>query len=150
MQASPLSKPRLTVAAIVQQQERFLMVEEYNGTLIVLNQPAGHVEVNETPLAAIVRETIEETAWKVQPTAIIGCYYYTPPMANTSYFRICYLAQCLEYTNQTLDKDIIGAKWLSYAEIKNRHNQLRSPLVLRCMEDFLKGQRYPLNLITSL
>lgn len=142
--------PHLTVAAIIENEGRFLLVEEHVHNTTVLNQPAGHVEANEPPFEAIIREVLEETAWLIQPVAITGCYHYTA--ANgISYFRICYKANPLEFhPKRQLDQDILRTHWLTLEELSTTRGQLRSPLVLKCITDYLNGHRYPLELITHI
>lgn len=141
--------PHLTVAAVIEDNGRFLMVQEEDGGRIVINQPAGHVEPGENPIDAVVRETQEETAWQVEPTAIIGCYYDTAA-DGISYFRICYAAVGLQFNpQQPLDEGIIAAKWFTLQELLASSYPLRSPFVLQSIEDYIKGRRYPLALIST-
>lgn len=142
---------RLTVAAVIEREGRFLLVEEYaDGTELVYNQPAGHLDERETLAAAAIRETLEETAWEVQVDAIVGLYYWTHPHGQT-YIRTCFSGQALQHhPDQPLDQGIQRALWLTRAEIAALGPKLRSPMVLRCIDDYLAGKRYPLDLFNYL
>ena len=139
--------PHATVAAIVERQGRFLMVEEMSAGQAVFNQPAGHVEPGETLLQAAKRETLEETGWQVEPVALQGLYTYTSPSNQVTYHRYCFIANALQAVdNATLDTGIIAAHWMSTDEIR-ACQRLRSPMVLTCIEDYLAGKRFPLDVI---
>lgn len=139
--------PHLTTATIVTRDDRFLMVEERSQGRIVFNQPAGHIESGESIFAAARRETLEETGWDVQLSHFLGLYTYLSPVNDTTYFRFCFLAEPEQQVSTVLDTDIVAAHWLTLAEIRARRDQLRSPLVLECINDYLAGRRYPLELI---
>ena len=140
-------RPHATVATIVCKQNKFLMVEEHRDGLNVLNQPAGHIENDESLAEAAVRETLEETKWDVTPESFIGIYTLQAKNGIT-YIRNCLEARPIEYHNQAkLDDGIIAAHWMSYEEILENSHRLRSPLVRQCIEDFLSGQRYPLDIL---
>lgn len=142
--------PHITVATVVQQHDRFLMVEEHTDGVVhsVYNQPAGHVEAGETLAQAAVRETLEETGYSVQIDALLGIYTYTPPMfPDRTYYRICFLASVLAVPeNAQLDADIIQTHWMRFEDIENS-GRARSPLVIKTLQDALAGKRYPLDLI---
>ena len=104
--------PEITVAAIVTRNDTFLMVEEIEHGELVINQPAGHLEPNESLLEAVIREVLEETSYLTRPEAIVGLYQFQAPDAGPLYFRVCYLARVIEKTNQALDPDIQAALWL--------------------------------------
>lgn len=141
-----MEKPALTVAAVIEKQQRFLLVEENIQGKTVLNQPAGHVENGETVLHAISREVWEETAWHFTPQQLLGVYQYTAN--HITYIRFCFSGLHYGYeASQPLDKDILRTVWLSREEIAAHKTQLRSPLVTRCIDDFLGGNRYPLHLL---
>lgn len=141
-------KPHITVAALVRRKDRYLIVEEIYDGRKVYNQPAGHVEAGETVVEACARETLEESCWRVRPSHLIGVYVYKAPNGVT-YYRFGLAAEALEETGHTLDKDIVAVHWLTLKEMQALHNrgELRSPLVLKLIEDDLAGQAYPLNLI---
>ena len=140
--------PHITVATIVRQADRFLMVEEEIDGELVINQPAGHLEPGETLLEAAVRETLEETAWQVRLEGISGLYQYHAPGPDILYHRICFLATPLQETSQVLDSDIHRCLWLSREALSDR--KLRSPLVLRCIDDALQRDPVPLSFISHL
>lgn len=143
--------PHLTVAAVIEREGRFLMVEEYSEGRRVLNQPAGHVEEHESVAEAVVRETFEETGRHFSPDAITGIYRWRSPLNQATYLRICYSGGCSQRNHDfALDPDIINTHWLSYAELVERTAELRSPLVLRCIDDYLAGNSLPLDLINEL
>ena len=144
---SEIWTPHATVACIVEMDGRFLMVEESSHGQTVFNQPAGHVDENESIFDAAVRETLEETAWRVELTGLIGLYVYTAPQNGVCYHRYCFRANAIEQTDNALDKDIIAAHWLSYEEIVAKGDRLRSPLVLKCIDDALARPPAPLDLI---
>ncbi len=142
-------KPHVTVAAIIERDSRFLMVEEICGGDAVINQPAGHLEDNETLLDAVIRETLEETAWDFTPTNITGIYQWQTPHTHKTYLRVCFSGYCNQHHgNLPLDEGIIRALWLTRTEIERLN--CRSSMVLRCIDDYLSGQQYPLNLIQSI
>ncbi|WP_372981627.1 NUDIX hydrolase [Marinobacter sediminum] len=142
--------PHATVAVIVEDQEgRFLVVEETSGGRVVFNQPAGHVEEDEAILDAVKRETLEETGWVVEPEHFLGVYTYKAPANGVTYYRFCYSAKALEKVSEELDSGIIAAHWLLLEDIRGLKDQLRSPLVLECIEDYRNGRRYPLDVIVD-
>lgn len=143
--------PHITATSIVESNGSFLLVEEDADGEIVLNQPSGHVEPNETPLKATIRETLEESGCHIKPVALLGIYFYHAAKINVTYQRICFISELVSENKQAdLDVGIIAVHWLSYDEIVQQKNKLRSPLVLRCIDDYIAGQHYDLNLITSL
>lgn len=140
--------PHITVATVVEDQGRFLLVEELSGGQAVLNQPAGHLEANESLLQAALRETLEETGWQVELTAIIGIYLYTAPSNGVTYQRVCFAAKPLRHLpNSPLDEGIIGPLWLTRDELAAQPERWRSKLVLRCIDDYLAGEHHSLSLI---
>ena len=140
--------PHITVATVVPQQGRFLMVQEKSGESMVYNQPAGHVEVGEGLIAAAIRETYEETGWQVRIEALIGIYSHVLKGHGIHYLRHCFLAMPEKQSAVTPpDSDIVQALWLSHDEIKAMSDQLRSPLVLQALADYVAGQAYSLEMI---
>jgi 8-oxo-dGTP pyrophosphatase MutT (NUDIX family) len=140
--------PHQTVATIVEKDHKFLIVEELIDGKVVLNQPAGHLEDQESLIEAAVRETFEETAWRVEPVALLGVYKYTAPSNGITYIRTCFIADALEHVpDSPLDEGIIQALWLTKSEVEERFADLRSPLVLRVIEDYIEGKRYSLGLV---
>lgn len=141
----------VTVATIVEDQGRFLLVEEMSADKKhVFNQPAGHLEANESLIEAAVRETLEETGWDVELTAVTGIYLYTAPSNGVTYQRVCFAARPLRHhPERALDDGILGARWMTREELAVQPERWRSHLVLRCIDDYLKGERFPLSLIRS-
>ena len=114
----------------------------------MLNQPAGHLDPNETLIEAAVRETLEETGWDVEPTAVVGLYLYTAPSNGVTYQRVCFAAKPLKHhPDYQLDDGIIGARWLTRDELIARREHWRSELIIRCIDDYLAGSRHSLALI---
>jgi 8-oxo-dGTP pyrophosphatase MutT (NUDIX family) len=153
-QANPnqtLPRPRVTVASVVERDGRFLVVEERtNSGDVVINQPAGHVEHGETLLEAAVRETFEETAWHFTPEFLVGVYLWTHPTGSSSYLRVCFGGSVGEHqADSPLDEPILSTHWLSRDELQAQHGRLRSPLVLGVIDDYLAGERYPLDVLKS-
>jgi 8-oxo-dGTP pyrophosphatase MutT (NUDIX family) len=138
--------PHITVASVVHREDRFLLVEEWDRKRLVINQPAGHLDPEESLAEAAVRETLEETGWKTRVTQVIGIYLHQADDGIT-YLRTCFLADPLEQTSHTLDEGIERAIWLRRDEIEARSDQLRSPMVLKCIDDYLSGSCYPLTLL---
>jgi 8-oxo-dGTP pyrophosphatase MutT (NUDIX family) len=145
------SNPDVTVAAIVQREGRFLMVEERISGRLVLNQPAGHLEDAETLLEAAVRETREETAWRLHPEALVGVYLWRNPDNGRSFLRFAFCGTVDDHRpGQPLDTGIQRALWLSREQLLAQPGRLRSPLVMRCLDDYLLGRRQPLETVASL
>ncbi len=142
-------KPNTTVAAIAEQDGRFLLVEESINGNLVYNQPAGHLEKGETLIEAIKREVMEETAWEFEPSSLVGVYLYpNPHQADITYLRFCFYGHCIkENKGQALDEGIVRAVWLTPEEIEREQSRMRSPLVPRCIKDHLEGDSYPLELL---
>ncbi len=142
-------KPNVTVAAIAEKDGEFLTVEEYSSRKkLVYNQPAGHLEPNETLFDAVKREVMEETAYKFEPEFITGIYLYPNPNRDITYLRVCFFGHCVEhFPEQKLDKGIVQAKWLNRQQLDNERDKLRTPLVMQCIDDYLSGQRYSLALL---
>ena len=139
-----------SVATVVENQGRFLMVEERDGERVVFNQPAGHLDDGETLFAAAVRETLEETGWEVELTSLLGLYHYQAPNGVT-YIRHCFIATPkLHHPGRELDTPIIAAHWLTAEQIFAADFPVRSPIVRRCLQDYLAGTRHPLSLIHHL
>jgi len=143
-------KPNVTVAAIVECDQKFLLVEENADNHIVFNQPAGHLEKDESLIDAVKREVLEETAWEFIPQAIVGFYMYPDQHSDITYLRLCFSGTCENHhPEQALDDGIIQAVWLNKEEIKENEDKMRSPMVTQCIDDYLSGKKYPLDLINS-
>ncbi len=144
-------KPHVTVAAIVEQDGRFLLVEEETAHGLVLNQPAGHLEPGESLIEAVVRETREETGHDFQPLSMTGIYRWHSTLDDTTFLRICFHGKSTGFDAQRrLDEGIRQALWLTIDNIRSRSAELRSPLVLAGFEDYLAGHACPLNMIRDL
>jgi 8-oxo-dGTP pyrophosphatase MutT (NUDIX family) len=140
--------PRVTVATIIERDQRYLMVYEEADGKKVYNQPAGHLDPNESLQEAAVRETLEETGWDVKLTGLVGVNLYTSPANGLTYLRTTFIAEPLSHNaNRHLDTGIIAAVWLTYEEIVARKAELRSPMTLQIIEDYRAGKRFPLEVI---
>ncbi|RMF13321.1 MAG: NUDIX hydrolase [Gammaproteobacteria bacterium] len=139
--------PRATVAVVVEKDGKFLMVRERSGGREVFNQPAGHIEKDESILDAVRREALEETAWKIEPTAFLGMYILHAREKDVTYHRYAFVGEAHERTSQPIDDDILGTHWMTADELRARKSELRSPLVLKCVEDCLAGRHLPLETI---
>jgi 8-oxo-dGTP pyrophosphatase MutT (NUDIX family) len=143
--------PEVTVAAIVEREQRFLVVEERVEGRLVFNQPAGHLEDRESLVAAVIRETREETAWRLTPEALVGVYLWRDPRNERTFLRFAFCGTVDDHRpDQPLDTGIVRAAWLTHEQLRAQPGRLRSPLVLRCMDDYLLGRRQPLTSIQSL
>ncbi len=145
-------QPDVTVATVVVADGKLLMVEEYaSGKRLVLNQPAGHLEPDESLFEAALRETREETGWDVRLTGFIGAYQWKAPETGRHYLRFAFAAEPLQHdAGRKLDDGIERALWLSPAELKGESHRHRSPLVWQAVADFLGGRSNPLSLLQQL
>jgi 8-oxo-dGTP pyrophosphatase MutT (NUDIX family) len=143
--------PEVTVAAVVEREGRFLMVEERISGRLVFNQPAGHLEEGETLVEAVIRETREETAWRLLPAAMVGVYLWRSPDNGRTFLRFAFCGTVDDHRpDQPLDAGIQRAVWLRHEQLLQQASRLRSPLVLRCLDDYLLGRRQPLDSVASL
>ena len=145
-------KPSVTVAAVIEQDGRFLLVEEHTADGLRLNNPAGHLEARESLLQAVVRETLEVTARPFTPTALVGVYlsrFQRPATGeDVTYVRFAFCGTVAEpLPGRALDTGIVRTLWLTPTQLQAEAARHRSPLVLQCMEDYLRGQRYPMDLV---
>ena len=142
----------VTVAAIIEQDGRFLFVEERSSLgKLVLNQPAGHLEQGESLVSAAIRETLEETGHRFAPSHVVGFYLWRSEEADTTYFRVTFCGTAEPPVGSwQLEDGIVATHWLSRAQLLSRQGQLRSPMVLRCLEDYETGHRYPLDCFSHL
>jgi ADP-ribose pyrophosphatase YjhB (NUDIX family) len=134
---------------VIERGGRFLLVEEEDEGRIVFNQPAGHLEQHESLVEGCRREVLEESAWHFRPSALIGIYRWSKPGresgAGVTYLRFAFCGELGEHEpGRRLDAGIVRAVWLDADEIRASRERHRSPLVLRCVEDYLAGRRYPL------
>lgn len=145
-------KPHVVVAAIVEADGRFLLVEERTEDGILFNQPAGHLEEGESLLDAVRRECFEETAHHFEPLALVGVYRWRHPRKpDRTYLRFAFSGAITGYDpTAPLDRGILRAVWMTPGEIRASTHRHRSPLLLRCIEDHLAGRSYPLELIADL
>jgi len=140
-------KPNATVAAVIERDNAFLMVEERIDGQSVINQPAGHLNDNESLVQAVIREVREETAWTFQPQALLGIYRWQHPVKKLTHMRTTFIGDVIEHDpKQMLDSPIIRAAWFTRDQLQKEGN-LRSPMVLRCIDDYLNGQQFPLELL---
>ncbi len=143
--------PHITVAAVTERDGEFLLVEECVDGSLVLNQPAGHLEDGENLLDAVIRETREESAWHFLPEAIVGIYRWRHPSNHETFIRATFCGSVSEHDpQQVLDDGIVRSVWLKYAALTNQPQNLRSPLVLRSIDDYLAGKRYSLSILSDL
>jgi|LNFM01.1.fsa_nt_gb 8-oxo-dGTP pyrophosphatase MutT (NUDIX family) len=151
MHTTELWKPNAVVATIVERDGRYLFVEEEADGRAVFNQPAGHLDPGETLLDAARRETLEESGWHVEPTSLVGIYLVEPPNSPITYLRFCFRARAISHdAARKLDKEIIRPVWMNRAELVAESARHRSPLVLRCLDDYLAGHDFPLSMIHDL
>lgn len=144
-------RPDVTVAAVIERDGRFLIVEEVVSGRRVLNQPAGHLEEHESLLDAVVRETLEESAWHFVPQAVTGIYQWRNPQNGSSFLRVAFTGLCRNHEAwRPLDDGICRALWLGRDEIVHDRDRLRSPMVMHCIDDYIAGRRYPLDIVRAL
>lgn len=141
-------KPNVTVAAVIERDGRFLVVEEETDDGLRYNQPAGHLDEGESLLAAAARETLEETAHRFAPRFLVGVYQWRKPAKDVTYLRFAFGGDVLGHeTERRLDAGIVRALWLTPQELEASRERHRSPLVMQCVADYLAGRRYGLDLI---
>ena len=151
MRETLAARPAVTVAAVVERHGAFLLVRERTRAGVRLNQPAGHLEPGESPADGAARETLEEAAWQVEATALVGVYRWESPDNGETFVRFAYAATPLAAVpGRQLDEGIVEALWLTYDEIVARRDEHRSPLVMRCIEDYRAGRRWPLDLVQDV
>ena len=142
-------RPSVTVAAVIERDGRFLFVEERIDGRLVLNQPAGHLDPGESLIAACRREVLEETAHPFVPRSLIGVYRWHYAQKEVTFLRFCFAGEVADPLERSLDKEIVRLHWLSTAELEARRADHRSPLVGKCVADYLAGRRYPLELLSA-
>jgi 8-oxo-dGTP pyrophosphatase MutT (NUDIX family) len=141
-------KPNVTVAALIEREGRFLLVEEETEDGVRFNQPAGHLDQGESLIAACAREALEETAWSFRPTALVGIYQWPRPQGDITYLRFAFSGEVGEHElGRALDVGILQAVWMTPDEIRAAADRHRSPLVWQCVSDYLAGRRFPLELV---
>lgn len=146
------STPHITVAAVIKQDDKYLMVKERVDGDIVYNQPAGHWEVDESLVEAAIRETQEETAWQFEPSHLVAIYRWQHPEKDEVYLRITFAGSVSDQQpDQPLDDGILAAIWMTRAEIEALDElQRRSALVLQSIDDYEQGKRYDLDIMTEI
>jgi 8-oxo-dGTP pyrophosphatase MutT (NUDIX family) len=141
-------KPNVTVAAVIERDGRFLLVEEHTDRGRLFNQPAGHLDPGESLVRAVARETLEETACTFEPTGLLGVYQYHSGADDVTYIRFAFTGKITgPEAGRPLDTGIIRAVWLTPQEIRRDAVRHRSPLVMRCIDDYLAGRRFPLDVL---
>lgn len=144
-------RPAVTVAAIVERDGHFLLVRERTKRGLRLNQPAGHLEPGESLALGAARETLEEAAWHVEPFALVGVYRWEAPDNGDTFVRFAFAARALnEAHGRPLDESIVDSLWLPYEDIVARRDEHRSPLVLRCIDDYRAGRRWPVDIVQDV
>ncbi len=148
-------KPSVTVAAIIERDGRFLLVEEETPEGLKLNNPAGHLDPGESPVEGCAREALEETTHRFTPKHLLGIYISRlqrqgpgEALEDITYLRFAFAGELGEVVpGRQLDTGIVRTVWMTPDEVRASTERHRSPLVLRCMEDYLRGQRFPLELV---
>ena len=141
-------KPNVTVAAVVERDGRFLVVEEETEDGLRFNQPAGHLDRGESLVNAVAREALEETAHGFQPEFLVGIYQWPRPAGDITYLRFAFGGSITGFDpERKLDTGIVRAVWLTLDELRATRERHRSPLLLRCIEDHVAGHRLPLDLV---
>ena len=150
---SDIWKPSVTVAAVIERDGRFLLIEEETGDGLRFNQPAGHLDPDESLLQAVVRETLEESAHDFTPTALVGMYlarFVSPKTGeDVTYLRVTFAGTVGAQHDRPLDDGIVRALWMTYEELVACRARHRSDLVLQCVDDYRRGQRAPLELLNT-
>lgn len=142
-------KPNVTVAAVIEQNGRYLLVEEETSQGLALNQPAGHLDPGESIIAGAIRETLEETACNFQPSFLLGIYHWYSVASNTTFLRFAFSGTVTGHDPaRKLDAGIIRTVWLTPDEIAATASRHRSPMVMQCMLDHLAGRQHPLTILT--
>lgn len=143
--------PHATVSVVVEHEGRFLMVEERSNGKLVFNQPSGHVEEGELFEEAAIREALEETGYHVQLNSLIGLYTAIGEHNGVTYHRLCYTADIIRFDEKAeIDSDIVATHWLTHEELLEREDQMRSPMVLACINDYKEKRSFPLNFVRQL
>lgn len=145
------NSPEITVAAVAERSGRFLTIEERVRGKLVLNQPAGHLENNETLSEAVARECFEESGWRFEPDALCGIYTWQHPYKDVTVVRFAFCGTAHSFdAGASLDEGIVRALWLSPDELGKQSDRLRSPMVMQAVHDFKAGRRFPLDMLTSV
>lgn len=141
-------KPSVVAATVVERDGRFLCVEENIEGRLVINQPAGHLDPGETIVQAAERETLEETAWTVAVSSLIGIYMLETATPGLTFLRFCFAAEPVSHDPaRELDSEIATTHWLDVGELETLSDRHRSPLVMQAVRDYLAGHRFPLSIL---
>jgi 8-oxo-dGTP pyrophosphatase MutT (NUDIX family) len=141
----------LTVAAVIERDDKFLLVEEFAMGRRVMTQPGGHIEANESPEEAVVREVLEESGATVQCRDMIGVYLWIHPQTRQQFLRVVFATELLSHDESAvLDDGILGYRWMSYDDIRASRSILRTPAVFKCVEDYRSGRRASDALLTGM
>ena len=144
-------KPHATAGAVIEQDGRFLVVEELIQGRPVFNQPAGHLEDRESFQQAVVREVLEETGYRFQPEHVIGIYRWRNPVGGNTHVRVSFAGKVLgKVEHAQLDSGIIAPHWLTRDQLIQQPSRLRSSMVMRCIDDYIAGRRFPLDLLVDV
>jgi 8-oxo-dGTP pyrophosphatase MutT (NUDIX family) len=146
-----MNRTDITVSAIVERDGRFLIVEEHSAGAVVMNHPGGHIESGESPEQAAVREALEETGCQISIDGLLGVYLWVHPLTRLQYLRIAFVGNYLSRDdNRKLDDGICAVHWLTPGDLRRHIRRLRSPVVMRCVEDYLAGRRQPDTLLSGM
>ena len=149
--AETIWKPRVTVAALVEQQGKFLLVREDVRGQIVFNQPAGHLEAGDSLIDAVIRETLEETRYPFKPEGLVSIYRFTPEDApHKTYLRFLFSGTVEQQDELPLDEGILGCEWMTIEEVMACQQQHRTPVVLQGIRDYLEKPGYPLDILSTI
>jgi phosphatase NudJ len=139
----------VTVAAVIEREGKFLVVQERIEGRLVLNQPAGHLDPGESLVEACRREVLEETAHRFEPAGLVGVYRWHYAPKDVTFLRFCFHGTARQKEDSPLDKEIVAVHWLTVEELKSRKAEHRSPLVQQCVDDFLAGKHFPLGVFSA-
>lgn len=142
--------PHVTVACVIEREGQFLLVRELIDGQERLNQPAGHLEADESLPQAALRETLEETGWDIELTGVVGVDVYKAPANGKTYVRTTFIGKATQHHPElALDDGIIGPEWLTREQVADAFNTLRSPMVLAVIDDYLAGRRFALEVVAA-
>ena len=141
----------LTVSSVVEENGKFLMIEERSSGKLVVNQPGGHINAGESPEQATEREALEESGCQISVTGLLGVYLWIHPQTRQNFLRIVYVADLVASDpKRNLDRGVSAVHWYTLADVKKRTRDLRTPMVLRAIEDYIAGQRQPATLLANM